>query len=156
MLALPFVVWTAAFAAFGVGMEPQVVQAIAVVAVGFTLLAFVVLVRPMGGVSGVGMRRGAVEGSFVRTLEDHGRAECRVDDVHVIVVHASGDAKSYRFADLSLPRIDDRAACCDLVLDDVYGDPLLRLRTTSADERAKFNAVADEISRRVAKTRSER
>jgi hypothetical protein len=153
ILALPFVAWVAGFVTLGVGAGPLVIQGLAVVAVALSLFAFVMLIRPMGGIAGMGMRRGAIEGSFVRTLRDDGIAECRVDDAGITIRVASGDPKSYPFEELSPARIEERAAACDLVVDDVYGDPLLRLRAPTPDERAGMQAIADEIARRAPKRR---
>lgn len=151
IVGLPPVAWGLAFVVVAVGTTIFVAQLLAVIAVALTLFAFVVVIRPMGGVYGVGMQRGAIETSFVRSLSDEGLAECRLDEQRLTVHPASGKTASHALEELAPPKVEEGRARSDLVIVDAYGDQVVRLRASSAEERKRMQAFADELERRRAR-----
>ena len=144
-MALPPVGWAAAFAVARSG-SPAAGQAVGLGALALSLFAFVFVFEPVGGLAA--MQRGRINRSVLRTHAMGGPAECRLDGEHARIVVAGGEPRTCALKELRPPRLVESAAHADLVLVDIYGDPVLHLRGTTPEERRGVAALAEELRRR--------
>lgn len=144
LVAAPTIAWGAAFAVGSRGAAAAATaQSIGVVAAGLSVIAVFFIVQTRG------FRTGRLRRAVLRTHRDAGPAECRVTEEGITLVLDGVAAASHPLAELGPPRLEVRGGECDLVVVDVYGDPLLHLRASQPEERAAMRAVAEELWRRL-------
>jgi hypothetical protein len=145
LVAAPTLAWGVAFA-LGSRGATAAAQTVGVVAAVLSVIAVFFVVQTRG------FRTGRLRREVVRTHRDAGPAECRLTEDGITLVFDGEETASHPLAELGPPRLEMRGGECDLVVVDVFGDPLLHLRargTEQAEERAAMRAVAEELWRRL-------
>jgi hypothetical protein len=151
LLAAPQVLWLLALAFHGMG-DDATGQVLMLIGLAIFVVGFLLVVEPVGPWSGgLHMQRGRINRNFVRSYDVTGPAECRVEDDGVRILTSPGGSESYPTSELAPPRLEVQPTHSDLVILDVYGDAVLRIRGTSDEEQRSLARVAEELRARVNK-----